>query len=138
MISRQPTRHSPLHSFLHFPSLPQSHIYYERVNRNTACVGWRKNYPYTLYFFRNKTFLFVKIESWNFQQLFDLGFLETLQNFSSFRQTFRWHFCGGIRVVWMSWNFVRFYEVINQKDAKNFRFPPWQSFPCTLDSSFFS
>jgi hypothetical protein len=63
---------------------------------------------YTLYFFRNKTFLFVKRESWNFQQLFDLGFRETLQNFSSFRQTFRWHFCGGIRVVWMSWNFLSF------------------------------
>ena len=44
----------------------------------------------TLHFFRNKTFLFAKIESWNFQQLFDLGFRETVQNFSSFRQTFRW------------------------------------------------
>ena len=35
--------------------------------------------------------MFVKIKSWNFQQLFDLGFRETLQNFSSFRQTFRPH-----------------------------------------------
>ena len=32
----------------------------------------------------------VKIESWNFQHLFDLGFRETLQTFSSFIQTFRW------------------------------------------------
>ena len=37
-------------------------------------------------FFRNKTFLFVKIEIWNFQHLFDLLFHETSQNFSSFRQ----------------------------------------------------
>ena len=35
------------------------------------------------------------IESWNFLQLFDLGFCETLQNFSSFRQTFRWFFSMG-------------------------------------------
>ena len=60
-------------------------------------------------FFRNKTFLFVKIESWNF---------------------------------------VRFNEIINQRDAKNVRFLSWQtkkfyswkilSVPCTMDSSFFS
>ena len=37
-------------------------------------------------YFRNKTFLFVKKDSWNFKHLFDLGFHETLQNFSSFRQ----------------------------------------------------
>ena len=30
---------------------------------------------------RNKTFLFVKIETWNFQNLYDLGFFETSQNF---------------------------------------------------------
>ena len=47
------------------------------------------------FFFWNKTLLFVKIKSWNFQQLFDLGFRETLQNFSSFRHTFRWHLCMG-------------------------------------------
>ena len=47
---------------------------------NMASVGWRKNYPWYMvhfiYFFRNKTFLFVKIESWNFQQLFGLGFVK--------------------------------------------------------------
>ena len=37
-------------------------------------------------FFRNKTFLFVKIEIWNFQHLFDSLIHETLQNFSSFGQ----------------------------------------------------
>ena len=38
--------------------------------------------------FRNKTVLFVKIEIWNFQLLFDLGFHEIS------RQTFRQHFPG--------------------------------------------
>ena len=40
-------------------------------------------------FFRNKTFLFFKIESWNFQHLFEKEFCETSQDFnslSSFRQ----------------------------------------------------
>ena len=36
-------------------------------------------------FFRNKTFLFFKIESWNFQVHFEIEFHETLQNFSSIR-----------------------------------------------------
>ena len=79
------------------------HIYAEpymlgELKYITASGGWNKNYPWYMVhfiFFRNKTFSFVKIESWNFQQLFDLGFRETLQKFSSFRQTFRWHFCMG-------------------------------------------
>ena len=37
-------------------------------------------------FFRNKTFLFYKIESWNFQVQFEIKFRETLQNFKSIRQ----------------------------------------------------
>ena len=40
-------------------------------------------------FFRNKTFLFFKIESWNFQVHFEIEFHETLQNFSSIRQTIK-------------------------------------------------
>ena len=39
-----------------------------------------------IFFFRNKTFLFFKIESWNFQHLFEKEFHETSQNFNSFRQ----------------------------------------------------
>ena len=35
-------------------------------------------------FFRNKTFLFFKVESWNFQHLFEKEFRETSQNFNSF------------------------------------------------------
>ena len=33
---------------------------------------------------RNKTFLFFKIESWNFQVQFEIKFRETSQNFNSF------------------------------------------------------
>ena len=36
------------------------------------------------YFFRNNTFLFFKIESQNFQHLFEIEFCETSQNFNSF------------------------------------------------------
>ena len=37
-------------------------------------------------FFWNKTFLFIKIESWNFHHLFEKEFRETSQNFNSIRQ----------------------------------------------------
>ena len=37
---------------------------------------------YTSSFFRNKPFLFVKIESWKFQHFFDSLFCEPSQNFS--------------------------------------------------------
>ena len=81
---------------------------------------------YTTYFFRNKTFLFVKIESWNFQHIFDLEVRETLQNFSSFRWLFLW----GVKVVWMNWNFVIFHGIKNQRDAINFRLLYWQKKSC--------
>ena len=79
------------------------------------------------FFFRNKTFLFVKIESWNFQQLFDLGFRETLQNLSSFRPIFRQHFSRGNKSCL---NELKFCEVSlnkNQRDAENYRFLSWQT-----------
>ena len=69
-------------------------------------------------FFRNKTFLFFKIESWNFQHLFEKEFHKTSQNFNSIRQ---WIEKTEIKIVWMSqisWNFVRFHEIIFQRDAK--------------------
>ena len=39
----------------------------------------------TIFLIRNKTFLFFKIERWNFQVHFEIEFHETLQNFSSIR-----------------------------------------------------
>ena len=66
-----------------------------KVTQNIFLISRPISTGVTSYFFRNKTFLFVKIEIWNFQHLFDLGFRENLQNFSSFRQTFRRQFSTG-------------------------------------------
>ena len=71
-----------------------------------------------LIFFRNNIFLFVKIESWNFRHLFKLGFHETLQNFSSFRQTFR-----------------RDFSTVNKSCPNELKI---SDFYLTMDSSFFS
>ena len=100
-------------------------------------------------FYRNKTFLFVKIESWNFQQLFDLGFCKTLQNFSSLRQTFRQHFSTGnkscpnelklceiSRNDWSKrcWK----YQIFIVTNKKVLFVKKILIVPCTMDSSFFS
>ena len=64
-------------------------------------------------FFRNKTFLFFKIESWNFQHLFEIEFCET-----SIRQSME---KMKMIIVWisgMSWNFERYHEIIFQKMLK--------------------
>ena len=50
--------------------------------RPASAICW--NYL-GLSLFRNKTFLFLKIESWNFQHLFEKEFRETSQNFNSIR-----------------------------------------------------
>ena len=58
-----------------------------------------------LYFFRNKTFLFFKIESWNFKHLFEKEFLETSQNFnlSSWYRQFLFSFFFYISVFVSDW-----------------------------------
>ena len=71
------------------------------------------------YFCRSKTFLLFKIESWNFQHL--------LEKFSLFRQFLIFKF---LLVVWLSWNFVRFHEILFQTDAENFSFLSWQTKKC--------
>ena len=45
-------------------------------------LSWR--YSLKNIFIRNKTFLFFKIENWNFQHLFEIKFREASQNFNSF------------------------------------------------------
>ena len=56
--------------------------YYSGNQKFFFLKSWLLTCPNT--FFRDKTFLFLKIESWNFQHLIDLGFCESSQNFSSF------------------------------------------------------
>ena len=91
-----------------------------------------------------------EINSWNFQNLLVLGFRETSQNLSSFRKLYifniskirkkknlprlyvyiHWFFgffskgspfeTLKIKVVWMSSNFERFHEILNQANSENF------------------
>ena len=78
-------------------------------------------------FFKKKTFLFFKIESWNFQNQFKIEFCEPSQNFnvfSSFRQLL---FSFFLSVVWLSWTFVRFHKILFQTDAESFSFLSWKT-----------
>ena len=67
------------------------------------------------YLFRNNLFLFFKIENWNFQHLIEKQFRHTWQNFNSFRQFL---FLLFLSVVWLSWNFVRFHEILFKQMLK--------------------
>jgi hypothetical protein len=85
---------------------------------NKAVLFWYWLRPKT-YFFRKKTFLFFKIESWIFQHLFEREFHETSQKFCAFRQLL---FSFFLSVVWLSWNCVRFHEILFQTDSESFSF----------------
>ena len=74
------------------------------------------------FFFRNKTCLFFKIESWKFQHLFENEFCETSQSFNSFSSFRQLLFKFFLLVVWLSWNFVRFHKTLFQTDAEIFSF----------------
>ena len=60
--------------------------------------------------FRNKTFLFFKIEGWNFQHVFEMVIRETSQNFnsfSSFRQllfSFFYRLSDWVEILWNSFS----------------------------------
>ena len=64
--------------------------------RHLLDVSWR--YSLKNIFFRSKTFLFFKIESWNFQNLLERAFRETSQNFNSIRQPIE---TMKITIVWI-------------------------------------
>ena len=70
----------------------------------------------TKIFFRNKTFWFFKIESWNFQNMFEKEFSDISQNlnsfssFSSFRQfLFPYFFYQLSNWVEILWGFTKFF-----------------------------
>ena len=48
------------------------------------CKGFFLQYGLINIISKNKTFLFFKIVSWNFQYLFEIEFRKTSQNFNSF------------------------------------------------------
>ena len=58
-----------------------------------------------IFFFRNKTFLFLKIEIWNIQHFIDLGFRQSSQNFSSIGQLlfFGAHVTNWIQIQLVTW-----------------------------------
>ena len=91
----------------------------EDSKRHLLDLSWPK-----IYFFRNILFLFFKIESWSFQHMFKIKFRETSQNFNSFRQFI---FPFFLSVVCLSWNFVRFHEILFQTDAESFSFLSWKT-----------
>ena len=98
--------------------------------RTASAICWKylgifRDYGLNHIVFRNKTFLFFKIESWNFQHLFEKEFLETSQNFNSIRQ--RIEKMEIIQISWMSWNFVRFHEILFQTDTEIFSFLSWKT-----------
>ena len=71
------------------------------------CYWLRPKNP-KFFFFRNKTFLFFKIESWNFHHLFEKEFRETSQNFNSLSSFRQFLFPFFLSVVWLSE--VRYHE----------------------------
>ena len=73
-------------------------------------LGIFRDYRLKNIFFRNKTFLFFKIESWNFQHLFENKFRGTSHNFNSIRQPIEKMKITIVWMSWMSWNIVRFHE----------------------------
>ena len=89
---------------------------------NKAFLFWYWLPPIS-YFFRNRTFLFYKIESWSFQHLFENEFREPSQNFISIRHAIE---KMKITIVWI-WNFVRFLSIGFQTDAESFSFLSWKT-----------
>ena len=67
-----------------------------KLGQQTPSLGIFRDYGLKNIFFRNKTFLFFTIESWNFQVQFEIEFRETSQNFNSIRQPMK------ITIVWIS------------------------------------
>ena len=74
-----------------------------------------RDYGLNHIFLGNKTFLFFKIESWNFQHLFEKEIRETSQNFNTIIQPIEKMKMKIVWRGWMSWNFVRFMKFFFQQ-----------------------
>ena len=81
------------------------------------------------YFFRNKTFLFFKIECWNFQVQFEIEFHETSHNFNSISLAYsdNCYFYLFLSVVWLSWNLARVHITQFQTEPESFSFLSWKT-----------
>ena len=69
--------------YIYLQDLPKTFWKIESVNKAFLFWYWQR---LKKFFFSNKTFLFFKIEGWNFQVQFEIEFRETLQNFNSISQ----------------------------------------------------
>ena len=100
-------------------------VIYTRRGARQYCICWfQKELSWrlgTLHIFLGiKTFLFVKIESCDFQHLFDLEFREKYTKVKANQTTFtEKNFLLGIKVIWMSWNFERFHEIKIEKKIRS-------------------
>ena len=90
-------------------------------------LGLYRDYGLNYIFFRNKTFLFFKIEKLKISASVWKKNCETLQNFKSFSWFRQFLFPYFLSVVWLSWNFVRFHEILFQTDVESFSFLPWKT-----------
>ena len=93
---------------------------------NKAFLFWYWQRP-KKYFFRNKTFLFFKIVSWNFQVQNEIKICDNSQNFNSFSLFRQLLFSCFLSVVWLSWNFARFHEIQFQTEPESFSFLSWKT-----------
>ena len=107
--------------------MPCQNLYWKLGQQSAICWNSLSLLETMAYFFSNKTFLFFKIESWNFQHLFEKEFHETSQNFNSIREVIEKMETTIFWMSWMSWNFVRFHEILFQTDAESFSFLSWKT-----------
>ena len=90
------------------------------------------SWPTSYFFWELNFFLFFKIASWKFQHLFEKEFREASQSFNSFTVFRQFLFSIFLSVVWLSWNFVRFHEILFhscffKSDDENFSFLSWKT-----------
>ena len=71
--------------------------------------------------------MFFKIESWNFQHLFEKLFHQISKNLNSIRQSIEKFKITIVWMSWMSWNFMRFHEIQFLTDTERFSFQSWKT-----------
>ena len=71
-----------LNSSFHFGRVARRKTTQLAQNERGRKISQNRNTDFMKSYFRNKTFLFFKIESLNFQHLFEKGFRETAQKFN--------------------------------------------------------
>ena len=89
-------------------------------------LGIFRDYGLKICFAGINLFCFFKIESWNFQHLFEIEFRETSQNFNSygsFRQLLFSFFIGCL----IELKFCKVSRFFFQSDAKSFSFLSWKT-----------